>query len=254
MDHILQTFSGIYANFNSFMPNVYKISLVCTLFYRLLRIISNSSTLDRENIKLRTVLLKNNYPSLFIDKCLKIFYDRRSNNNANVTENEKKKVTVILPYLGTLSNRIENNVKKVIKNALPNHSIRFVYKLTHRMSDLFKFKDTIPDSLQSNLVYLFTCSNCNITYVGMTLRHIWVRECEHAGISPRTGKHLKGTTPTAVRDHMLECDNIVSHNDFKILSKGGNERDIEIKESLMIKLLKPKLNNNMVSKQLSLFK
>ena len=49
---------------------------------------------------------------------------------------------------------------------------------------------------------------------------------------------------------MLECDNIVSHKDFKILSKGGNQRDIETKESLLVNMLKPKLNTNIASKQL----
>ena len=33
-----------------------------------------------------------------------------------------------------------------------------------------------------------------------------VRVSEHEGLSPRTGKDLKGTLATSVRDHMLDCN------------------------------------------------
>ena len=37
-----------------------------------------------------------------------------------------------------------------------------------------------------------------------------VKVSEHQGILPRTGKHLKGTLSTSVRDHMLGCNHIVA--------------------------------------------
>ena len=36
-------------------------------------------------------------------------------------------------------------------------------------------------------------------------------------LSPRTGKHLKGTLSTSLRDHMLDCNNAVAWDDFKVL-------------------------------------
>ena len=41
-------------------------------------------------------------------------------------------------------------------------------------------------------------------------RHLKVRVSEHQGVSPQTGKIVKGTLSTSVRDHMLECDHIVT--------------------------------------------
>ena len=49
-----------------------------------------------------------------------------------------------------------------------------------------------------------------------------VKVWEHQGVSPGTGKHLKGTLSTAVRDHMLDCNHIVVWDDFKVLGRESN--------------------------------
>ena len=58
------TFSGVYSNFESFLPSVYKFSMVYTLVYRCFRICSNFSERD---------ILKEWLPENFIDKCFKKF-------------------------------------------------------------------------------------------------------------------------------------------------------------------------------------
>ena len=68
-----------------------------------------------------------------------------------------------------------------------------------------------------------------------------VRVSEHQGVSPRTGKHLKGTLSTSVRDHMLDCNHMVAWVDFKVLGRESNHRLLEIKESLFIKKDKTKI-------------
>ena len=74
----------------------------------------------------------------------------------------------------------------------------------------FRFKDCIPETLQSNFVYKFKCGSCTASYYGKTSRHMKVRISEHQGVSPRTGKRVKGTLSTSVRDHMLNCNHIVA--------------------------------------------
>ena len=66
-----------------------------------------------------------------------------------------------------------------------------------------------------------------------------VRVSEHQGVSPRTGKIVKGTLSTSVRDHMLECDHIVTWDDFKVLGRESNRWLLKIKECLFIKRDKP---------------
>ena len=102
-------------------------------------------------------------------------------------------------------------------------------------------------------IYAIIC-NCKITYIGMSVRHFKVRISEHMGISCRTGAPVKGISITAVRDLCTTCNKgVISEDDFKIISRGGTEFDLWLKESLMILLKKPALNKNVTSTQLFLF-
>ena len=53
--------------------------------------------------------------------------------------------------------------------------------------------------------------------------------------------------------HLLFCDHSPSFDVFTILTHGNNKLLLEIKESLLIKLIKPELNKNISSAPLYLF-
>ena len=59
------TFSGLYTNFHSFLPENFKTGLVLTLLFRIYTVCSDWSKIHAEIIKLRTILLKNNYSTIF---------------------------------------------------------------------------------------------------------------------------------------------------------------------------------------------
>ena len=80
-----------------------------------------------------------------------------------------------------------------------------------------------------------------------------VRVSEHQDVSPRTGKRVKGTLSTSVRDHMLDCDHTVAWEDFSIIGRESNHYLLETKESLFIKRDNPSLNRNKYSQELFLF-
>ena len=105
----------------------------------------------------------------------------------------------------------------------------------------------------SGVVYKYTCGRCNSTYYGETDRHLKVRSGEHIGISPLTFKKTKPSKESAIRDHLLNCNNIPSFEEFTILTNGNNKFDLEIKESLLIKRDRPILNKNISSAKLFLF-
>ena len=79
-----------------------------------------------------------------------------------------------------------------------------------------------------------------------------VRVSEHQGVSPRTGKRVKGTLSTSVRD-MLDCDHTVAWEDFSIIGRESNHYLLETKESLFIKRDNPTSNRNKDSQELCLF-
>ena len=95
--------------------------------------------------------------------------------------------------------------------------------------------------------------SCNALYIGKTFRHMKIRVPEHQGVSPRTGKHLKGTLSTSVKDHMLDYNHIVAWHDFKILGRESNHWLVEIRESLFIKRDRPSLNKSIYFQESFLF-
>ena len=51
-----------------------------------------------------------------------------------------------------------------------------VFTTNYRIGNLFRFKDKLPSSLTSKIVYFFKCSRCNSTYVGLQ-NDTEIKEC-----------------------------------------------------------------------------
>ena len=86
-----------------------------------------------------------------------------------------------------------------------------------------------------------------------TNRHFRVSFGEHIWISPLTFRKVKLSKESAIRDHLLICNNIPSFDEFTILAYGHHNYILEIKESLLIKRVRPVLNKNISSAKLFLF-
>ena len=80
-----------------------------------------------------------------------------------------------------------------------------------------------------------------------------IRSGEHIEISPLSFKKTKPSKVSAIRDHLLNCNNISSFEEFTILASGNNKFVRQIKESLLIKQDRPILNKNISSAKLFLF-
>ena len=62
------------------------------------------------------------------------------------------------------------------------------------------------------------------------------------GVFERTGKNIMSTKNSAVLDHILVCNNIVSFEDFSVLTNGTNGFRIKLQESIFIHRDGPQLN------------
>ena len=49
-----------------------------------------------------------------------------------------------------------------------------------------------------------------------------VRVSEHQVVSSRTGKRVKGTLPTIVRDHLLNCEGAVAWEYYSLIGRESN--------------------------------
>ena len=112
--------------------------------------------------------------------------------------------------MGNMSGVTTTGLSKALKKRLPFCKLRVIFKSTNRLKSYFNFKDVLPEPLRSCQIYKFTCGSCSASYTGKIFRHLKVRVSEYQGVSPRKDKIIKGTVSTSVRDHMLECDHIVT--------------------------------------------
>ena len=163
---------------------------------------------------------------------------------------EKKPLHLVLPYLGPISLQVRTKIRNAMKGTLNCFKLQVIFKSERKLSNMFRFKSCVPYNLVSGVVYEYTCGRCNSSYYGETEGHLKVRSGEHIGISPLTFKKTKLSKETSIRDHLLQCDNNLSFDEFTILKHGNQKYLLEIKENLLIKRNQPVLNKNISSAKL----
>ena len=249
------TFSGIYLNFKSHVPETYKKGLIFCLLFRLHSICSNWTLIHDEICKLKCILLKNKYPLEFINACIHTFLSKLFIEKIKPLTVPKKEFFMCLPFLGSETLAVKKRLKKLFSSQFPMFQLKIVLKSGRRIGSFLNFKDILPFGVHSLVVYKYKCSHCNMTYIGKTKRHHLVRMCEHLGISYKTRKNTKFNpdTTTAIRDHIRVNNHPGDFSNFKIISYANTDFEALIKESLLVGLQKPVLNKQVKGLKLELF-
>ena len=130
---------------------------------------------------------------------------------------------------------VKTRLTKTMNKHIKFCKLGVIFQINNRLRNYFDFKDSVPETLRSNLIYKFACRSCTASYIGKTYRHFKVRVSEHQSVSPRPGKPVKGTLSTSIMNHMLACDPKVVYEDFKFFGNESNRYLLELKESLFIK-------------------
>ena len=97
------TFSGVFTNFESFIPLSYKTGLILTLLYRAFKLCSSFEIFHQEIITLKDIFKRNGYPLSFIDNCIKRFLDKVFIEKKIFLSAQKKELICVLPFLGKKS-------------------------------------------------------------------------------------------------------------------------------------------------------
>ena len=139
-----------------------------------------------------------------------------------------------------------------MKNFLNCCKVQIVFKNKTRLSNIFHFKDPIPNDLTSGVIYRFQCGLCNESCYGEFVRNLNVRIGEHIVISPLIKKQVKSKN-SSVALHLLFCNHSTSCDDFSILMRENKKFLLELKESYLIMRDKPSLNRNITSAPWYLF-
>ena len=154
----------------------------------------------------------------------------------------KKIIYFCLPFTGSHSLQIRNQITRLCNAAYPYLNIRFVFRSFTRISSFFPFKDKVPKLMRCGVVYLFKCRCCSASYVGQTTRHLHTRISEPLGISRITGKPSSNPVMSSIFPHLNSTGHSANFDDFEILSSYSDTCELLIHESLLISKLKPSLN------------
>ena len=193
--------------------------------------------------RLREYFATNSYPNYLFDKFLRRFLNTKFSPLQQIEKSQDDIRYVTLPFQGHYSYHIRNKVQKLLKLHLPDISFRFIFTNSLTIGSFFRYKDKIPDSLCSNVVYDFQCPVCRARYIGSTCRNLRIRISEHKGFSYRSNKPLTNPSASMIREHSRHLDHPIKENSFRILFKAYNRNDLRIAETLNIIDQKPTLNS-----------
>ena len=251
------TFSGLYTNFDSYISDKYKTGLIFCLLFRLFTLTVDWKKFHEEVEFLKVLFRKNLFPVPFIDKCILAFVNKKIKPVIKHTV-EKKKFVISLPFLGRYSNDLRKKICALTSRHLKGCvKVEVIWNSERKIRNFFSFKDKLPMHLRSNVLYRYTCNGCNSVYLGKTKRHFLVRAFEHLGLSVRTEKRFtynpNNPNNSALLDHFNQTSCQGNLDTFELIGGARNDFHLRIKESLLIKKFKPKLNQSGKSIPLYLF-
>ena len=231
-----KTDTGLLTNFTSFVCYKYKTCLVKTLIDRIFKINNTWKGFHGDITKMEDILQKNNFPSKLITKNISQALNKKLEPKNDEKRNIEENIQYFkLPYIGSFSKTTEQKLKNIAeKYCKPGTLIKIAFT-SQKISSYFSPKDKMLSDLVSHVVYKYSCSGCNSTYVGLTTCHLTKRIHEHFNTDPTSHifQHLKKNK---------KCRSNLSAKSFEVLDKGTTEFQLRQKEAMWIKWLSPDIN------------
>ena len=249
------TYTGLTTKYDSFTPHKYKSNLVTILIYRAFRLSKDYFTFHTDLEFITNILCKNGFPLNYVQRLTKQFLNKIfTTPKINVSTVPKDTIFVKLPFLGSSSYILKRKITELVIRHYTTVDVKFIFT-NHNIGSFFNFKDKVPQTLRSMVVYRYECGSCNAAYLGKTSRNLFMRIHEHRGYSFRS-TNLKLTKPmhSSIRQHCETSSHQFDINNFTIIDSADNNFDLSIKESLNIWNERPLLNDYSSSVDLELLK
>ena len=150
--------------------------------------ICNSYSLIHEDFKIiSTMLEKNGYPTGFLNKQIRVFFNKMHERVITPEVEEKPDIEnktrpifsiLKLPYIGDKSHQIEKEIRQFLFQKLSKKSKFVMVHEATTIGQKFRYKDRQTLLHSSEVVCKLNCS-CGQSYIGQTKRNLKIRINDH---------------------------------------------------------------------------
>ena len=113
----------------------------------------------------------------------------------------------------------------IFRKYLPQINLNLAIYNNDKLKSFFRCKEQLPTNLCLSIIYLFSCPNCSLGYIGSPMKNLCLRVNQHRGVSTRTERPLVRPPQSSVREHCHNtCQCNFNINDFKIIVKATFEK------------------------------
>ena len=188
-------------------------------------------------------MCSNDFPKIFVDSFIGKQLNKLLMTTQAVPVHTVNKGNLFIPliYTGKQSIIIRQKLLKLLKPFYPQLNVRVIFRTKNIIGNFFKFKDRVPECLQSSIIYKYTCGTCQSTYLGRTERQFGVRISEHLNRSFRTNNPLSKPPYSAIRQHSENSNHALKKENFSIVTSAKNRTELIILEALYTHLLQPNI-------------
>ena len=186
------------------------------------------------------------YPKSVIDNQIKTFPDKEFTVDSGTISKKQKTLHYSLPYIGHFSQVTKTKLKHICERFCTDIDINIAF-WPLKLSRFFSCKETLSKSLQSYVVYQFTCAGCKACYIGETKRHLNTRIEEHLGKDKKSHiySHLQENS---------QCQERVNYDCFEIIDRASSYFRLQIKEAMHISWKKTELNKQVTQVGIFLYR
>ena len=142
------------------------------------------------------------------------------------------------------------NIMLLLSDFFPHVNVRFIFENKWTIGSMLPYKDRVPTSVRSNIVYKYQCGMCNSSYIGESVRHYSTRIAEHRGIFPRTGAPMSRVNSN-IYNHFFDTGHPICDENFTIIGS-ADAWNLKTAESIAIHQYKPSLNATVCSTPLNI--
>ena len=206
-----------------------------------------SNCLDEEVKIIKKKFIKAGFPEKFVESVIRNFLEKEENKEEDLPlipsfffEEQPPFLLIELPYCSE-NERLSKHFIRKIKSFLDTEYTVVIKWITRKVQTLFSLKSKNPHPACK--IYQGVCNECGHSYIGETRRNVEVRWKEH--IDP------KGKSEPALH---LQQNPSHSFTWSVFMNASQNTRIRKNLEASIVAFLKPKLNNQLESKKLVLFR